>query len=443
MGRRRAPDDAVPAQPLVPARSHRRSPRAALRDALAVPAARDGARRPPVARARPVGGTRRVLRRDRRLGARQLVRTRRRRRPSTSTATDARTGSNTRLPSTTPSATPSACSTRPRSPSSGSKASMRSGSSTASARTTSPFPIGKIVYTQWLNDNGGIEADLTVTREADDRFLIVTAAATQVRDFHWLKNHIGPDDRAIAVDVTSGSAVFSVMGPNARAVPAAADPDRPLQRRVPVRHIAGDRPRLRPRPRQSRHLRGRARLGAVRADRVRGRGVRRPRPSRRTTRAGPRRLPRAQLAAHGEGLPPLGPRRHPRHHPARGRSRVRRRVGQARRLHRQGSTRPSTRGRRLRRGSCSSLSTTPTRCSTTTSRSGAMASSSARPPPACSATRSGNRSGWDTSPIATGSPTLRTSTRGTYEIEVAGQRIPATRVPATVLRPERALRVKA
>ena len=50
----------------------------------------------------------------------------------------------------------------------------------ASARTTSPSPVGKIVYTQWLNDSGGIEADLTVTREAEDRFLIVTAAATQV-----------------------------------------------------------------------------------------------------------------------------------------------------------------------------------------------------------------------------------------------------------------------
>ncbi|MBK5334014.1 MAG: aminomethyltransferase family protein, partial [Ilumatobacteraceae bacterium] len=58
--------------------------------------------------------------------------------------------------------------------------------------------------------------DLTVTREADDRFMIVTAAATQVRDFHWLKDHIGPNDRAIAVDVTSGTAVFSVMGPNSR-----------------------------------------------------------------------------------------------------------------------------------------------------------------------------------------------------------------------------------
>ncbi len=77
-------------------------------------------------------------------------------------------------------------------------------------------PVGKIVYTQWLNDNGGIEADLTVTREAADRYLIVTAAATQVRDLHWLKNHIGPNDRAVAMDITSGSAVFSLMGPNAR-----------------------------------------------------------------------------------------------------------------------------------------------------------------------------------------------------------------------------------
>ena len=76
--------------------------------------------------------------------------------------------------------------------------------------------VGKIVYTQWLNENGGIEADLTVTRQADDSYMIVTAAATQTRDFHWLKDHIGPDDRAIVVDVSAGLAVFSVMGPSSR-----------------------------------------------------------------------------------------------------------------------------------------------------------------------------------------------------------------------------------
>ncbi len=79
-------------------------------------------------------------------------------------------------------------------------------------------PAGKIVYTQWLNERGGIEADLTVTREATDRYLIVTAAATQVRDFTYLKDRIPADARAIVTDVTSGWAVLSVMGPNSRAL---------------------------------------------------------------------------------------------------------------------------------------------------------------------------------------------------------------------------------
>src|SRR5580658_248999 len=45
-------------------------------------------------------------------------------------------------------------------------------------------PIGRIVYTQWLNERGGIEADVTVTREAQDAYLIVSSCATQTRDFH-------------------------------------------------------------------------------------------------------------------------------------------------------------------------------------------------------------------------------------------------------------------
>ncbi|HVW68901.1 MAG TPA: FAD-dependent oxidoreductase, partial [Steroidobacteraceae bacterium] len=75
---------------------------------------------------------------------------------------------------------------------------------------------GRIVYTQWLNERGGIEADLTVTREADDRYLVVTACATQTRDFHWLRTHISPDARAIAVDVSSAYVVLGVMGPRSR-----------------------------------------------------------------------------------------------------------------------------------------------------------------------------------------------------------------------------------
>jgi 4-methylaminobutanoate oxidase (formaldehyde-forming) len=77
-------------------------------------------------------------------------------------------------------------------------------------------PIGRVVYTQWLNERGGIEADVTVTREAEDSFLIVTSCATQTRDFAWLCRAIPDDARAIAVDVSSAFAVLALMGPRSR-----------------------------------------------------------------------------------------------------------------------------------------------------------------------------------------------------------------------------------
>ena len=75
---------------------------------------------------------------------------------------------------------------------------------------------GRLVYTQWLNDKGGIEADLTVTRLAEDCYLIITAAETEIRDFHWLKNHIPQDGRAVLTNVTSAMGVISLMGPRSR-----------------------------------------------------------------------------------------------------------------------------------------------------------------------------------------------------------------------------------
>jgi len=77
-------------------------------------------------------------------------------------------------------------------------------------------PVGKVIYTQWLNERGGIEADLTVTREAEDAFLIVTGCATQVRDFGWLLRSIPAEAHALAVDVSSAYAVLGLMGPNSR-----------------------------------------------------------------------------------------------------------------------------------------------------------------------------------------------------------------------------------
>jgi len=77
---------------------------------------------------------------------------------------------------------------------------------------------GRAVYTQWLNERGGIEADLTVTRLAEDAYMVVTAAATAGRDLHWLKRSLAADARVTVDDVTNAYAVLGVMGPASRAL---------------------------------------------------------------------------------------------------------------------------------------------------------------------------------------------------------------------------------
>ncbi|MGY4298726.1 glycine cleavage system aminomethyltransferase T/glycine/D-amino acid oxidase-like deaminating enzyme [Bradyrhizobium sp. i1.4.4] len=77
-------------------------------------------------------------------------------------------------------------------------------------------PVGKLVYTQCLNERGGIEADVTVTRLAEDSYLFVTAAMSQARDFTWLRRHTPEGAHVFIRDVTSGLPMLGVMGPNAR-----------------------------------------------------------------------------------------------------------------------------------------------------------------------------------------------------------------------------------
>lgn len=74
---------------------------------------------------------------------------------------------------------------------------------------------GKVVYTQWLNRHGGIEADLTVTRLAEDRYMVVTAAATAIKDLDWLHRQAG-DARVSIIDISSTLATLSLMGPKSR-----------------------------------------------------------------------------------------------------------------------------------------------------------------------------------------------------------------------------------
>ena len=218
VGRRHPPGDAVPAQPPLPPRSHGRGARPALRHALAVPAARDRARRAPLRRCTtawrpaapasarsPAGSAPTGSRRDGveaelrvQLRAAELVRALGR-----GASGRAQRGRPVRpdLVRQVP------CSRAP----------TPKPSSTPSAPTTSPCRSARIVYTQWLNERGGIEADLTVTR-GDRRTASSSSPPRRPRraTSPGCAAHPRADARAVAFDVTSAYAVLGVMGPSSR-----------------------------------------------------------------------------------------------------------------------------------------------------------------------------------------------------------------------------------
>jgi len=82
----------------------------------------------------------------------------------------------------------------------------------------------RIVYTQMLNPRGGIECDLTVTRLSETAFLLVVPGATLQRDLVWLRRHLG-DEFVVITDVTAAESVLCVMGPNARALLQSVSPN--------------------------------------------------------------------------------------------------------------------------------------------------------------------------------------------------------------------------
>ncbi len=77
-------------------------------------------------------------------------------------------------------------------------------------------PPGSVVYTQLLNQKGGIECDLTITRQDRDRFYVVTGTGFATHDFDWIRRSIPAGSDATLVDVTSAYAVLALMGPHAR-----------------------------------------------------------------------------------------------------------------------------------------------------------------------------------------------------------------------------------
>ncbi|WP_209833879.1 FAD-dependent oxidoreductase [Ruegeria sp. HKCCE3926] len=86
-------------------------------------------------------------------------------------------------------------------------------------------PVGALVYTQMLNDKGGIECDLTVGRVAHDEFYIVTGTGYATHDFDWINRSISEGMNCQLFDITSSNAVLSLMGPKSREILATVTRD--------------------------------------------------------------------------------------------------------------------------------------------------------------------------------------------------------------------------
>jgi len=77
-------------------------------------------------------------------------------------------------------------------------------------------PTGTSVYTPMVNGKGGFELDVTVTRNGQESYFIVTAAGTTIRDFDYIKRRIPEGAICTVTDVTHGYAMLAVMGPKSR-----------------------------------------------------------------------------------------------------------------------------------------------------------------------------------------------------------------------------------
>ena len=75
---------------------------------------------------------------------------------------------------------------------------------------------GRVVYTAWVNKRGGFEADLTVTRLAVDKYVVVVGENSHGHTEMWMRRHIGSDEYAVITDITPGITQINIHGPKAR-----------------------------------------------------------------------------------------------------------------------------------------------------------------------------------------------------------------------------------
>ena len=76
--------------------------------------------------------------------------------------------------------------------------------------------VGRVVYTAWANEAGGFEADLTVTRMDQDRFMVVVGENSHGHTETWMRRHIRPGEFVTITDMTAGITQINLHGPTAR-----------------------------------------------------------------------------------------------------------------------------------------------------------------------------------------------------------------------------------
>ena len=79
-------------------------------------------------------------------------------------------------------------------------------------------PVGRVVYTSFLDEAGGIRADLTVMRLGPRHFRVVTGGATGMTDYKWITDHLPSDGSAHVTDLTSAWTTYGLWGPKARSI---------------------------------------------------------------------------------------------------------------------------------------------------------------------------------------------------------------------------------
>lgn len=96
---------------------------------------------------------------------------------------------------------------------------------------------GRITYTQWLNEDGRIEADLTVIKQDETNFMVITSDIAHRHTEAWMRRHIREDQHVFVTDVTSGYGQLNIQGPKSRELLQSVTSADLSNQAFPFRHV--------------------------------------------------------------------------------------------------------------------------------------------------------------------------------------------------------------